>query len=513
MLDGLFGELDQLDAEVRSARLQARAAGVVDFSRYADDPLGFVRDALPSVTLWKTQEDYLRLVLEHGKVAAYGANGCSKTHTEACIALWWTFARGGYVVVACSKLDILKFQFLRDVKLIAAASPALQGQYLPFEESIRIPANPKAGIRTVAASGPDTFRGLHSDHMMVVLSESQAFDEWVYESASRLVGGGPNDRIIVSGNCVTGTPFHSRCQQWPSLRFDAWDHPNYIERRTVIPGSTISFEGCEDKRREWGEASPFFLESVRGMFPTELPDGLFKLPDIERAYDLWRKETFLGKSARVQLGVDVARYGPDSNVIAPLRGQHCDEFISWKKTSAVVTRERIMLEAAKYGFRAVLPGQRSNGHDFIQAGDPLLRMAPSHNGRIVLDETGVGGPILDELLALGWPCRGFSSAKACANAEQKKKFASQRCAAVFRLEGLLAKGQLALPPSEGLTRQLMAHGWQPDKVTGRRRVTPKDAIKPLLGGASPDLADAILCAVAESGALDFSLNLIGISPC
>ena len=63
----------------------------------------------------------------------------------------------------------------------------------------------------------------------------------------------------------------------------------------------------------------------------------------------------------------------------------------------------------------------------------------------------------------------------------------------FHLRDLLEKGRAAIPWNEQLVNQLLAVEWG-QNASGKVELASKDRIRAALGGASPDVADAVVMA-------------------
>ncbi len=95
-------ELRRLKADIGDlVSSHDRGRDLEDFSRYADDPLGFIREVLRETDpgLWSKQEEIAESVRDYPLTGVQGCNGSGKDHAAARIALWWTYARRGQVLV------------------------------------------------------------------------------------------------------------------------------------------------------------------------------------------------------------------------------------------------------------------------------------------------------------------------------------------------------------------------------------------------------------------------------
>ena len=60
-----------------------------DLTRYADDPVGFVRDVLGEAGMpYSKQVEMLEAIVQHRRVSVVGANSAGKDWTAARAVLW-----------------------------------------------------------------------------------------------------------------------------------------------------------------------------------------------------------------------------------------------------------------------------------------------------------------------------------------------------------------------------------------------------------------------------------------
>ncbi|MCY4450101.1 MAG: hypothetical protein OXE02_14795, partial [Chloroflexi bacterium] len=65
-----------------------------DFTRYADDPVGFVNDVLGEAGKpYSKQVEMLEAVVDHRRVSVVGANASGKDWAAARAVLWWIETR------------------------------------------------------------------------------------------------------------------------------------------------------------------------------------------------------------------------------------------------------------------------------------------------------------------------------------------------------------------------------------------------------------------------------------
>lgn len=164
------------------------------------------------------------------------------------------------------------------------------------------------------------------------------------------------------------------------------------------------------------------------------------------------------------LGVDVARFGADRTVLALFEGCTFKEF--------TVSSGRDLVWTART----------------IQA---LHKAAPFT--RIAIDDTGVGGGVVDMLRASGLPIVAVNASSSPRGFVPYKQFTNSRAEMYFALEADLRSGAIQLQPDVELESELTAPRILFDEATGKYLLEPKSAIKARLG-LSPDKADALALA-------------------
>lgn len=458
----------------------------VDLSRYADDPVGFIRDVLGGEP-WSAQVEVAEAVRDRPMVAVRSCNGTGKDWLAARLALWWAYARNGLAVLTGpTRQQVEEILMRREVR------DAFQRSGLPgtlHVRALRRGGEGRAGIIAKTASAVSALTGLHDAAVLFCVSESQHEGLDIAFDAAFANAVGEEDRIFVYGNPLNPTgPFYNACRNpdWHSVKVAAADVPNVREGRTVVPG-LMTREGVERIRSQYGEG-PYFQARVLAEFPEQAEQALVRRSWLEEATRKHR-DADLGywSEGDVVVGVDPARFGPDATAVAIRRGMVVHEVRIWSgedATTETVDRLRKLL--------AELTGPES----------PRV-------GAVVVDEIGVGGGVVDGLEAAlrgrkyrhapiprgryRPPTReseievvGFNSSR---SAKDSERHLNLRAAAYWTLRERLEDGELFLPDDPKLVEELAAVRWQ---VTGSGavQIEAKSDLKARLG-RSPDKADAL----------------------
>jgi len=453
-----------------------------DLSRFRHDILGFVAFLWPHVILTAAQRAHLVAVQDHTRVAAYGANGCGKSFDDALVACWAIWCWDALVIATSAKESQLTDQYMRDVRRLFASTDLLWGEMRVL--GIRRLDNPDSGLLCMAAGSEHNLRSYHAKRIMVQLHEGQGLPAFAYESAE-IMAIGEWDRVTVTGNPVDPSgPFHKRCTSphWHPIRFDAREHLNIVEGRTVIAGGPTR-ESFVQRARDYGEGSAFYISSVWGEFPSESSEALVRRGWLETSQARWRASRGAGTEPQSVLGVDVAALGGDRSVVAVRCGRTITEVRMLPVSDTMTTVEAIIAMARELGLCIHLNTPLLSGHAYQRPPFSLVRV----------DAVGIGAGVADRLVELGINCERFTGSGAvrynrtvCLNA---------RADAFWSVRMVLERGELDLPPDDALIEELLGIRCHPNPATGLMQIIDKDVFRGEHKGRSPDRADAVSLAV------------------
>ena len=349
---------------------------------------------------------------------------------------------------------------------------------------------------------------------MVIVTEAQGVKQPYFEALKRL---NPK-KMLLLGNplSLTGEFYdshHGKSPLYERVSISAYDSPNVIEDRLdALPG-LVTPEDIEEHRLDWGPDSPLYIASVLGQFPEALEDSLTSRIHVDAAIQRWRRESGdvslplpagegrgegetprqspvipapssvipaqAGTSQPAQplippsdgphlnqpwrMGVDVARFGNDKSVICLRRGDRVERIISFerKDTMRLADEVREIAEALR------IPA-------------------------VFVDETGVGGGVVDRLKQLRVPVIGVEGG---GSAPRPAQFADMRAEVFWEVARRLREGQMSLPPDDELAGQLLAQRYDISSA-GRIHLESKATFR-RQGVPSPDKADALALAFME----------------
>lgn len=464
-LQELFG---QLLTEHRAS------SSAVDLTRYADDPVGFMRDVL-QFEPWSAQVEVAEEVRENRLVAVAGCNAAGKDAVAAQLALWWVYARKGLVLISSATAKQLQDANMVEVKrAFDRAGGKLPGQL--FQMALKVGGEPR--ILAFTSNEASRMTGFHHARILAILSEAQGIDDFAWEGLMACATG-PDDRMLAVGNPTQPSgrfyvASKARGSSWSFIKISAERHPNIVAGRTVIPGGP-SPEWVRQMAQEWGRDSSQYRSRVLAEFPDQGQEALIARSWVDAAVErhgetlaneLWA--TAQGRGQEPVVAVDVAQYGPDQTVLGVRRGDVLERFVAWSNTPLDKTAERIAQEARDAGMR---PGEEQWG-------------------RIVVDSLGVGAGVADLLKRWHWKVVYFNASRR--DVDRSDRFLNWRAEALWKLRERFEQGRIAVPKDELLIDELIAVKWGPSP-SGQVQIEPKDDLKGRIG-RSPDRADCLMMA-------------------
>jgi hypothetical protein len=310
---------------------------------------------------------------------------------------------------------------------------------------------------------------------------------------------------------------------WTTQHWSALDHPNYTQRRVVVPGA-VSYEEVEEARATDGENSRFWQESVLGVWVKEIEDGLVEPEDCQAAKDVGRAKAAISRIVHLDpqqgtkwdneagreimsrpsiavVAIDPAGKGRDSTgvpVVVVLLDQPLPFFLVWalhrfQEPDSVTNAERCceivqhLVTDDCLAVQHVIVDETSLNAVL----SPLKRLVPA---RVKWTTVSSGFPI--EIRDHTPRVQGFNASWA---ALAPARFANLRTQAYVELGEALREGRLVFGPLcepalvDAVIQELLVHqvSRRPD---GAWQLTKKEEIRAHIG-RSPDLADPLSMAL------------------
>jgi len=331
----------------------------------AIEPVEFVKEVLGEEPYGK-QVEILEAVAKHRRVSVVGCNGSGKDWTAARVVLWWVNAyRPAKAIVTGPTTRQVSEIVWREMQWAHAWAPKGKLKGKMFRTS-RYEVDEETFALGFATDSPYNLQGFHSPNLLVVVTEAHAVDERDMDAVRRLH---PKRLLLVGNAYVSPGSFydshHSKRHLYEAIRISAEDTPNFTQGEEYIPGM-MTRQDVADRKAEWGSDDPRFLSTVLAKFPENQDDIVVPLRWAREA-----AERSLKPDGPVIVACDVARFGSDKTIVMRRQGAHA----------------RIV--------------RKIKGQDTMVIAEYLKAYCDSHRvDFLVVDETGVGGGVVDRLRQL-----------------------------------------------------------------------------------------------------------------
>lgn len=450
---------------MRNARVQTNPKPP-QFSKYCDDPVGFARNVL-RFDPWERQGELLKAAAEHPRVACRSGHKTGKSASAGCLALWWVCTRPrGLVVLTSSSFDQISSILWPEIRKLyqQAGGDAVLGGQIYKDPGSGLQFSDGRWIYGRSTNKSERMAGISGSELLFIIDEASGIEESIFEAIEGNRAGGARAVLLGNPTQTSGefyAAFHEKRQFYHTVHISSEETPNVKAGKMLIPGLATA-DWVAEKLVEWGRDSPLFDVRVAGNFPCQGPDTIIGLALVESAAERWKNTEGEG---RLEIGVDVARFGDDESVVQPVRGLKALEPTMIQSMDTVFVAGKVLEIAHK------------------------LRK-PNEVPRIKVDGIGIGAGVVDMLRQ----SKDVEVAEVnVSESAYNDDYANLRSELWFGARDWLKSGGAIPPNAEKLKGELVApkYGFTP---RGKIVVEPKDQIKKRLK-RSPDCADALCLAV------------------
>ena len=458
---------------------------------YQDDPQAWLSDVLGK-RWYSKQAEIVDSFMNSTRTAVKSANGCGKSAVVADL-ITWIVATGDPHETLCivsaptlSQIEKVIFAYLKVNKGLAEANGLpLHGR---ITETLAWKLDGDTGAEFLVfgkrPSDQDivsSFQGTRKRNTYVFLDEAGGLPTDMF-TAAEAVATGAGSRILAIGNPDRrGTEFHriftdpQISQDWSLHTISAFDLPTFTEepvypddedQKNFLNGLT-SVDWVEHKKRAWGEDSARYKAKVLGEFPDEADNTFFPQGVLDTAYDTTVEDD---GSVRPVLGLDVARFGSDENVLYENIGGRVRRIDAWSKLDLIETARRV--------------------HNHAQR-----TMATVIN----IDVNGVGGGVVDALVRLDEFSDAVYSVGAINNSSASPdptRWLNTRAWHYDTFREMMATGQIDLDYEDSELREELISQTYKFSPRGSIQMTSKDEMK-RSGMSSPDNLDAAILSAID----------------
>lgn len=452
--------------------------------RYWSDPVAWAREVIdwpPGQHLTVYQNDILGSLPVKRRVAVRGPHGLGKSALAAITVLWFATTRDAAnvdwkVLTTASAWRHLAVylwpeihKWARRIKWEVLGRPAFS-----IHELLALNLKLVHGAASaVASSKAELIEGAHADSLLYLIDESKIVPNDTWDAIEGAFSGGRTDGLPEAFALAVSTPgapagrFYDIHRRAPGL--EDW-HVRHVRLEEAIAAGRISQAWADQRRKQWGADSALYANRVLGEFHASEEDSVIPLSWVEAAIERWHVWDQAGRPelpGRHVIGVDVARSGGDSTVLANRRGMAVTGLSTYDREDTMRTTARV---------QAALAGT---------------------DAAAVVDSIGVGSGVVDRLRELSEPVLAYTGAAGTKlrTRDGTAGFTNVRSAAYWRMREQLDpafNSEVMLPPDDLLVSDLTTPTWT--MTTGsppRIKLEVKDDLIARLG-RSPDRGDAVV---------------------
>lgn len=446
------------------------------FREWKQDPIKFAIEVL-SFKPDRWQERVLTDYANNERVAMVACKGPGKSAIMSAIGWHFLTVNIQPKVIATSITgDNLKDGLWTEFALWLSKAPILQELFTWNSERIVLKEMPEtwwASARTWPKDADKTSQanaiaGLHADNILFLLDEVAEYPEGVVAAAEAALSSGKNCKLVCSGNptSVNGPLYRIATRQANLYKV----HHITGDPDDPARAPRVNIEWAKQQREQWGVDSNYYRVNVLGQFPLSGSDHLIDIDSVQKSMKVFLTEREIEHEAKV-LGVDCARFGDDRSVLFPRQGRAAFRPTIYRELSLMDLTGRVMDYAARW--------------------NPDV---------IFVDQTGMGGGVVDRLRELGAPVVGVEFGGKAMRRGAKNK----RVEMWWAMRDWLASGGV-LPNVPELLGELTGPSYKFDS-TGAMLLETKSDMK-ARGLPSPDLADALALTFAAPVMPRISTNL------
>jgi hypothetical protein len=442
-------------------------------SPYVSDPVAWVKERRKNHVTTQ-QATILEAVRDHRYTAVHSAHDLGKSYTAGNLAVWWVDSHppGQAKVVSTAPTgDQVKGILWQEIQVAHSDSGARGrvNQVEWWDGPLRVGFG-----RKPADYNPAAFQGHHEKFVLVIIDEACGVPKSIFDAVDALV---TNEfcRVLAIGNPDDpSSHFREICKPgsgWHVIHLDGLDSPAFTAERNSTPPEVLDKLLSElwvaERKHRWGEASPLYVSKVRGLFPSDDPDGVVRATAVAKCRRPTEYRPDDPALLPVELGVDIGA-GGDETVIVLRRGR-----------------------------KATVYQRLSDRDPEVVAGAVVRAVKETRATKVKMDTIGwgwgVAGQVRQNVAEAGLSCQiiGVMVSERSSDPERFPLLRDELWWDIGRETSEAGEWDLSEMEDDTIA-DLLAPKWKPD-ARGRVKVEPKDETRKRLG-RSPDGGDALLLA-------------------
>lgn len=468
---------------------------------FINSPVDFTRKII-GVEPDPIQSDIMQSVATNQMTSVRSGHGIGKSALESWLVLWFLCTRP-YPKIPCTSptdhqlKDILWAEIAKWIR----HSEVLEKTIVWTQERIYLKGHAKEWFAVArTATKPDALQGFHAEHLLYIIDEASGVDDDRFEPVLGSLST-PGAKLLMCGNPTRLTGFFRDSHTKNRAQYKTFHVDGRNSRR-------VSGDFVNTIIEMYGEESDVFRVRVAGEFPKALPDSFIPMEWAERQSEAARLDDL--PNIRIDIGVDVARFGDDSSVIAPVRDKrqqdepsiyhHNDTMQIAGHTIATVKRYAAIATVREIHVKIDCDGLGAGVYDRLIEQREEIQTAINERRRKEADEGGADYvPLLFEV----YECH-FGGEGGTVSPTDPVEYANSTGVMWGTIREALRHSTLVLWRDEQQITQLSNRRYSINSA-GRIELERKESMKKR-GLQSPDLADALALALYNPSHSDWSID-------
>ena len=271
---------------------------------YKDRPVEFVKDII-GATPDEIQSEILNSVANNQLTSVRSGHGIGKSALQSWLILWFMSTRP-FPKIPCTAPTKHQLHDILWAEVAKWLNPILKTEIEWTKEKLYMKSNPEnwfAVPRT--AIQPDALQGFHAEHLLYIIDEASGVKDDVFEPVLGSLSTS-DAKLIMCGNPT----------QLSGFFFDSHNKNRALYNTFKVSGENskrVSKEYIQMIIDMYGLDSDVYRVRVAGEFPKAMPDSFIQLDWVENCSK--KIITNTTPKSRIDIGVDVARYGDDETII------------------------------------------------------------------------------------------------------------------------------------------------------------------------------------------------------
>jgi len=451
---------------------------------------GRVRAFAESVIRWPGNSgptDYQAEILEalfdpknsRAQVAVRSSRGAGKTTIAAIAVLYFALMHDGVVdwkvLTTASVWRQLQHFLWPEIRTFARRIKWDIVGREPFNERTEL-LNMALQLSTgeafaAASNNQDAMEGAHATALLVILDESKAIPDEIFDSIQGTLSGANQESRILA----ISTPGMPRGWFYRVFMEGLHWYTRHVTIEEAIDAGRVSGQWVEERRIKWGEDSPLYKTHVLGEFAADQESGVIPLSWVEEAVRRGERADDDEYLVVTALGADVSLGGAENDA-API---------------AVIANGTRVIEIIEHTISDPRIGT-------MEMAGVLARLFAEYNCDVIVDAIGLGAGVVQRLREQGIPAIPFVASKktGLTDSSGELRFLNWRAAGWWMLREMLdpanaKRFNVTLPNDDELIGELILPKYRITSA-GNIQIESKDSLRRRNAGRSTDKADAVI---------------------